>query len=323
MAARKGFLLPFGLFGLIIAIQILSYKRDISKEKKAGRLYQLQELRKQLIHEQCHGDAKTFLDGKHSFEDISDKELDNFIVDDNHGIIYCYIPKVACTNWKRVMIVLNQSEPYPDPLSIDPDSVHIRNKFTLLNTFSKMEIKVKLRHYTKFLFVRDPFIRLISAYRDKFLLNNSYFYEEYGRDILRFYDNQPDPPKTEEEAFKLGIRPSFYNFIQYLVDPQTEKKEPFEPHWRQMYRLCHPCLIEYDFIGHQETLKDDAQMLLKMLKLEDSIHFPPVYENTTTPDSVLSWFRTVSLEDRRRLYELYEQDFRLFGYRRPSELLDG
>lgn len=34
MAARKGFLLPFGLFGFIVAIQILFYERDISKEKK-------------------------------------------------------------------------------------------------------------------------------------------------------------------------------------------------------------------------------------------------------------------------------------------------
>lgn len=60
-----------------------------------------------------------------------------------------------------------------------------------------------------------------------------------------------------------------------------------------------------------------------MLKLEDDIKFPPVYENVTSPDSVKNWFRTVPLEDRRELYKLYEQDFRLFGYKRPSELLDG
>uniref|UniRef100_A0A1A7WAR3 Carbohydrate sulfotransferase n=1 Tax=Iconisemion striatum TaxID=60296 RepID=A0A1A7WAR3_9TELE len=184
-------------------------------------------------------------------------------------------------------------------------------------------MKLKLRYYTKFMFVREPFIRLISAYRDKFLQQNAYYYEEFGKDILRRYGNIPNPPKTDQEAFALGKRPSFYNFIQYLLDPQTEISEPFEPHWRQMHRLCHPCLIKYDFIGHQETLKNDAQELLRMLKLEGKIKFPPVYENTTSSNSVLSWFKTVPLKDRRRLYRLYEQDFRLFGYRRPSEILDG
>lgn len=43
----------------------------------------------------------------------------------------------------------------------------------------------------------------------------------------------------------------------------------------------------------------------------------------TTPDLVLDWFRTVPLEDRRKLYKLYEPDFRLFGYPKPREILDG
>lgn len=58
-----------------------------------------------------------------SFDDIPNYELNHLIVDDRHGVIYCYVPKVACTNWKRVMIVLSQSlsdqgTPYRDPLDI-------------------------------------------------------------------------------------------------------------------------------------------------------------------------------------------------------------
>ncbi|XP_037540089.1 carbohydrate sulfotransferase 12-like [Nematolebias whitei] len=320
MAIYKKIILFFGLLASFCFILPLSFEWNTSRIKEE-RLRQLQNFRKQLQQEQCRRYKQENFKGPRSWEDLSPSAFKNFIVDEKHGVIYCYIPKVACTNWKRVMFVLNQSEPYPDPLSIDSEFIHEKVKFTHLSDFSKMEIKVKLSQYTKFLFVRDPFIRLISAYRDKFLGEDPSFYG-YVKTVMRLYNKQSYMPFNVKLAHKLGVRPSFYNFIQYLVDPQTEKKEPYEPHWRQMYRLCHPCLIEYDFIGNQETLKDDAQMLLKMLKLEDSINFPPVYENTTTPDSVLSWFRTVSVEDRRRLYELYEQDFRLFGYRRPSELLD-
>ncbi|XP_061587220.1 carbohydrate sulfotransferase 12-like isoform X3 [Cololabis saira] len=221
------------------------------------------------------------------------------------------------------MYVLKQNEPYPDLTSLQNVSIHTRNKFSFLSSFSKAEIKVRLKHYTKFLFVRDPFVRLISAYRDKFGKKDQYFYGLFARDILRLYGNETNPPKTANEALASGLRPSFHNFIQYLLDPKTERNEPFEPHWRQMHRLCHPCLIQYDFVGHQETLQEDAQELLEILKLHNDIKFPPSYVNMTSPDSVMNWFRTVPLEDRRRLYKLYERDFQLFGYRRPDELLDG
>ncbi|XP_061565932.1 carbohydrate sulfotransferase 12-like isoform X1 [Cololabis saira] len=302
---------------------MLYYRNYTSQEKRAEKIHQRQELRKQLLKDLCHGDKQAFTPMNRNLENMNHRELKHFIVDDKHGIIYCYIPKVACTHWKSVMYVLNQSEPYPDLTSLQNVSVHTPNMFPLLSSFSKTEIKVKLKHYTKFLFVRDPFVRLISAYRDKFEKKDQYFYELFGRDILRLYGNETNPPKTAQEALASGLRPSFHNFIQYLLDPKTEKKVPFEPHWRQMHRLCHPCLIQYDFVGHQETLQEDAQQLLEILKLHKDIKFPPAYVNMTSPNSVMNWFRTVPLEDRRRLYKLYERDFKLFGYRRPHELLDG
>lgn len=94
------------------------------------------------------------------------------------------------------------------------------------------------------MFVRDPFVRLISAYRDKFGRQNEPFYKTHGQNILRLYGNVTRLPRTMDQAFALGIHITFYNFIQYLVDPLTEKRVPFEPHWRQMHRLCHPCLIQ-------------------------------------------------------------------------------
>lgn len=277
------------------------------------RLLQIQEQRKAQLEEAC-GDLR-------GTDELSYTDLKNFIVDDKHGIIYCYIPKVACTNWKRVMYVLNQSEPYADTLSVDKDAVHEVNMFTLLSSFPRAELKARLKHYTKFLFVRDPFVRLISAYKDKFYRHNEYFYQSFGKNILKKYAHMPNPPDTEDEAFQFGIRPTFKHFVQYLVDPQTEENEPFEPHWRQMHRLCHPCTIQYDFIGHQETLQEDANLLLKMLML-DNIRFPPSPSPTKT-DSLWDWFKVVPLEDRRRLYRLYEQDYNLFGYPKPQSLLSG
>uniref|UniRef100_A0A3B3HR86 Carbohydrate sulfotransferase n=1 Tax=Oryzias latipes TaxID=8090 RepID=A0A3B3HR86_ORYLA len=226
--------------------------------------------------------------------------------------------EVACTNWKRTLIALRQNEPYPDPMSFKDNWVHKFDRFQLLKHYSMPERKVRLQ-YTKFLFVRDPFVRLISAYRDKMQHYDQYFYEGYIRVILQRYKNQKDVPVKYNGTKKTYLKPSFHNFVQYIVDPRSEKYAPFEPHWRQMHRLCHPCLVEYDFVGHQESLQED---LLKILKLENAITFPPSYENMTFGNSVMEWFQGVSIEDRRKLYKIYEKDFQLFGYRRPTELLD-
>ena len=48
------------------------------------------EQRKQLLRETCDSDEEAFHKDKRGLED----ELRRFIVDDYHGIIYCYIPKV-------------------------------------------------------------------------------------------------------------------------------------------------------------------------------------------------------------------------------------
>ncbi|RVE60567.1 hypothetical protein OJAV_G00182290 [Oryzias javanicus] len=315
MGLNKGFMAVIFLLVCVLFITLTTHGWDFYQQSIALRSTKQQHLRKDLLRKHCAGVNQ-------SLDDLKDTDLKNFIVDDKHGIIYCYIPKVACTNWKRTLIALNNSEPYPDPMSFEHNWVHHFDRFNLLTDFPLAERKAKLKHYTKFLFVRDPFVRLISAYRDKMLQYNQYFYEGYVRVILQFYTKLPNLPYDHEVAHERGLQPSFYNFIQYLLDPQTEKKLPFEPHWRQMFRLCHPCLVEYDLVGHQETLQEDAQELLKILKLEDDIKFPPSYENMTSRNSVEDWFQSVPLEDRRKLYKLYEKDFLLFGYRRPSELLD-
>ncbi|XDV14683.1 hypothetical protein PO909_014896 [Leuciscus waleckii] len=245
--------------------------------------------RRRIIRELCSANSSLNFPGKFkTLDQIPNRALDHLIVDDHHGVIYCFVPKVACTNWKRVMIVLSQNLRF--------------------GRFSRPLIHHKLKNYTKFLFVRDPFVRLISAFRDKFASTNEDFYRYYGSPML-------------QRAFAAGIRLSFIHFIQYLLDPQTEKKNPFNEHWQQMYRLCHPCQIDYDFIGKLETLDEDTEHLLRILGLDKYIHFPPGYENRTAEDWERDWFANISVADKRKLYNLYETDFRLFGYDKPETLL--
>ncbi|XP_070849912.1 carbohydrate sulfotransferase 12-like [Chaetodon trifascialis] len=315
------------LLGVLASMLVIMsfYQWDVS-QRKQEMIKQVQNQRKQLLREACAHDKGAYAKGLHSLDRFTGKELGNLIVDDKHGIIYCYIPKVACTNWKRVMLFLKQNKSYDELLAIPGHSIHASKNLTLLSRLPKAEIKTKLKHYTKFMFVRDPFVRLISAYRDKFLHPNKY-YKIFVQRVLSLYGDKRRSyhaaGKGKRKVVASRTIPSFYNFIQYLLDPQTERNHPYDPHWRQMYRLCYPCAIQYDFIGHQETLQEDAEQLFKILKLQDDVKIPPSYDNVTTSGSVEDWFETVPLEARRKLYKIYERDFRLFGYERPVELLDG
>ncbi|XP_077061040.1 carbohydrate sulfotransferase 12-like [Siphateles boraxobius] len=292
--------------------------------------------RRRMIRELCSANSSlNFAEKLIRFDQIPNKALDHLIVDDHHGVIYCFVPKVACTNWKRVMIVLSQNlkpangAPYLDPLDIPLPVIHNHTVHKTLNKlwrrygrFSRPLMHHKLKNYTKFLFVRDPFVRLISAFRNKFAVPDEYFYTEYASTMLQRYANISSPPDSAQEAFAADIRPSFTHFIQYLLDPLTEKENPFNEHWQQMYRLCHPCQIDYDFVGKLETLDDDTKHLLRILGLDNHIHFPPGYENRTGVDWLRDWFASISIADRRKLYNLYETDFKLFEYEKPETLLD-
>ncbi|XP_077474587.1 carbohydrate sulfotransferase 12-like [Stigmatopora argus] len=299
----------------------------------AEELRQRQDNRQRILKDLCANDSFAFPGKKRSFDDIPIQELDHLIVDDRHGIIYCYVPKVACTNWKRIMMVLSESLlidgiPQRDPLAIHRDLAHNSSMHFTFNKFWKRYgkfarhlMKVKLKKYTKFLFVRDPFVRLISAFRDKFEGHNEEFYRRFAKVMLRRYGNLPTPPDSVDKAFAMGVHPSFSHFIQYLLDPQTEKESPFNEHWQQVYRLCHPCQIQYDFVGHLETAEEDAEHLLRLLRVDNVVDFPASNRNLTASDLESDWFNFVPLEVRKELYKLYEPDFRLFGYNRPDTVL--
>uniref|UniRef100_A0A3P8WKJ9 Carbohydrate sulfotransferase n=1 Tax=Cynoglossus semilaevis TaxID=244447 RepID=A0A3P8WKJ9_CYNSE len=248
---------------------------------KSFLCFSVQEERKQLIKDMCNDETMSLKDIRHW----------NFLVDDDHCLIYCYVPKVAaCTNLKKFMFVLKHGEPYSDPREIQGD-IHLLGNLTHLALHSSSKIEVSMCKRVTF-------------------------------HVCPLYANHTNPPETVEEGNAQGLVPSFENFIQYLVDPRTEKQKPFDTHWRQMHRLCNPCLVDFDLIGHLETMQEDFHHLLKTMKLQDSIMLLPASENVTTTKYLESWFRTVPLEDRRKLYKIYEIDFKLFGYRRPYELLD-
>jgi hypothetical protein len=119
--------------------------------------------------------------------------------------------------------------------------------------------------------------------------------------------------------------PTFNEFVQYLIDPATAAEGPFNPHWRLQAEMCQPCsAVDYDFIGHFETLQADADFVLRsvlgpsassVVKFPDTDRDNPVDDKRKRSTSLVKqFFSDVPKQQQWKLMEVYGADFDLFGY---------
>ena len=256
---------------------------------------------------------------------IVNSKLNHLIVNDKHKVLYCFVPKVACTNLKRVFLLLTGKMNETEPLKLKANDVHtIYTKyFHLLHQDSEEDIKFKIKHYRKIVFVREPLERLLSAYRNKFIQvqeGGFYFKEQFGKQIIKRYR-----VNASAESLRRGHDVKFNEFVQYLLDTPVKS---FNEHWASISSLCFPCHIAYDFIGKYETLHDDVTLLLKEMSLDGHISFPKrneSYNYEPTEDIMMEYFRRIPRQSLNPLWKIYHQDCILFGYQFPSiikKLLD-
>uniref|UniRef100_G1QK21 Carbohydrate sulfotransferase n=1 Tax=Nomascus leucogenys TaxID=61853 RepID=G1QK21_NOMLE len=176
----------------------------------------------------------------------------------------------------------------------------------------------RLRAYLAFLFVREPFERLASAYRNKLARPYSpAFQRRYGARIV-----QRLRPRALPDARARGHDVRFAEFLAYLLDPRTRREEPFNEHWERAHALCHPCRLRYDVVGKFETLAEDAAFVLGLVGAPGlSFPGPPRPRGAAASrDLAARLFRDISPFYQRRLFDLYKMDFLLFNYSAPSYL---
>ncbi|KAH3819739.1 hypothetical protein DPMN_121482, partial [Dreissena polymorpha] len=251
------------------------------------------------------------------FFSIEKSKLGHIVVDDKYQVMYCYVPKVACTNLKRVFLLLTGMMNVTDPLQLKSADVHgVHDKYLkYLNTVPSSGIAYRLKHYKKVIFVREPLERLLSAYRNKFLQNgNEYFKDRFGRKIIKQYRNNASAMSLEK-----GHDVRFEEFVEYFVDPKTQGQQ-YNEHWAPFFDLCHPCHMKYNFIGKYETLDDDVNGLLRILNVHNQIRFPDRgdnYKTLKTEDMLWKFYKSLDPVAVAKMVDIYSNDYSLFGYDLP------
>eukprot|EP00890_Picochlorum_soloecismus_P003384 jgi/Picsp_1/4046/NSC_01557-R1_protein len=161
-----------------------------------------------------------------------------FIINHEHKLIYCALPKVACTEWKRFMKRLGGHSNY---LTVDSKLIHnpIKSQLQFLdcdrdkvNSF----FSNGLPGWTVAATVRHPISRIFSAYLDRCLQMN-----EWGRCLTQ-------------------SRSSFMEVLEFF---QQVKLQSLDIHFRPQSFFCGFGSLSYDIVGRYEQLANDTENILR------------------------------------------------------------
>lgn len=148
----------------------------------------------------------------------------------------------------------------------------------------------------RFSFVRNPYKRLLSGYKDKILgLGNP----KKSNSFLK---------RINWHASEL---PSFDEFIQAVC---SQEEDAMDWHWMPQSRLLMPDIIRYDFVGKLENFHDDMRTVLSRIDTDSekieallSVSLNKTSEKKNNP---------VFISDKtaEMIYKKYAKDFEMFDY---------
>ena len=170
----------------------------------------------------------------------------------SHSLLYCWVRKAASTSWNKVFFDLAKKK--VSEINLHEAAAVFRPKKERLDDLFKESFS--------FTIVRHPFIRLVSAFRDKFELGamDNWIYKMYAADLL----NITEASKKKDAAYLGQIlrylsplpRPTFSQFVDYLL---RTKVEDYNDHWIPVWLHCHLCKNSFDVIGMFETIDQDTE----------------------------------------------------------------
>ena len=219
--------------------------------------------------------------------------------------LFCFVPKVACSSWKTKLLtsrgVLKESE-YAGKDDYFPNDamqdVLAKHGIKSLSSYKSVDVEQMLNTFYKFIFVRHPLDRLLSAYTSKMSAADgiSQYYLKMASDIG--YKNSSSKGHTSNRL------PTYEEFATYVSE---SRPEDYDLHWRRISDICNPCGVGYDFVGRLETMEEDAACVLGHLGMDSWFPQPPQVRTSRG-------YQNLPEEILNKVRHIYEVDGKLFDY---------
>ena len=214
------------------------------------------------------------------------------------------------------------------------------SKTSFLNKTLLLSEKIqRLKTYYKFMIVRNPLERLVSAYRNKIEGAVSYTLQDHFPHNLRI--TILEQYHEAELAYwrrtntggniKLNISVTFPDFVRHFVETDVAN---LNDHYRPTIDICHPCIARFDFYGNFRNFSTDVAQLIKKFHTEPRFYRDQSLHSSSEQTSRLltEYYRRLSHRDKVRLlgklyddllfyYTLYPADrhshYHLLGIKHP------
>ena len=173
----------------------------------------------------------------------------------------CPIWKAGSTFLKRLFLMHNREE-YKNRTT--PFDISFRVGYEPNQGFMTNIPEVK-----RFLFVRDPYKRLLSSYIDKLYAPNPVYWRIIGTRAIRQMRSE-----AGQKSLRCGHDLTFSEYVKYVIlalTPGNTYKATPDIHFKQITTLCKPCQVKYDFVGKIETFRSDSFELMKQLNMSETI----------------------------------------------------
>ncbi|XP_039448671.1 carbohydrate sulfotransferase 11 [Culex pipiens pallens] len=256
-----------------------------------------------------------------------------FFISPGHGLAWCNIFKAASSTWMYYFNILGGYDVrYLQRTRASPIEL-ARKRFPRPST---TELNDYLSNTISFLIVREPFERLVSAYRNKLEGCRNKYYKLLGEQIIKkFRKKIKDGEGRLITKYPKG--PTFREFLQFLV-AHYKSGGRFDEHWSPVYSFCTPCSINFTLIAKVETFQRDSEYIIRQAGLETLLlnKLPrgkarAIANRATsnTKNLVPRYFAQIDEQLLTEVLEIYQLDFELFGYNSTKyysyvqETLDG
>jgi GR25 family glycosyltransferase involved in LPS biosynthesis len=227
--------------------------------------------------------------------------------------LYMESPKCACTTMKKLLVALEEKNFRYKHVGFESSlemSIHDRSLNPLANILSLTPDQT--RHYlyspdvVRFCIVRNPYIRLASAWADKIRLSEP-GYRETVQEIYTHHFDGPCPA---------GYSPRFREFVLWMVSKQDSRT--CDSHWQSQISLLLPELIQYSHVVRNENLVPEFQLVLDSLGYTESTAQSLLKSFKSNEAPPLNWEDLYTEELANLVYDFYREDFIYYRYNKDS-----
>lgn len=236
--------------------------------------------------------------------------LRSFHISLRNRLVYLPIGKVANSSIKAFLFqaeAASLSIPMPKKFMPTQRTVHNPYYGPLLKAYQLparvIETALTSDKYFRFVFVRNPYDRLLSCFLDRVSAPGS----GSNRRALQLA-NKEEGDRISFDDFVIGIR--------------NAAIKDMDPHWRpQYYEAGFDCLT-YSFVGKFESLESDLKHVIARIYGHEAVQALKLSENYS-PATTLAKSRLKEFYTDRALAvvnEIYDRDFKEFNYKKVEKV---